>query len=343
MHRLPGGALGNFVLLFILLGIIANSTRIWDFCYLYSNPGTDDQIRMEAQLHIVPQDQEKCTVLITGSSQTREGFDIDYLNNRFTECGAGFYNLGLSGNGSPIQMYMITDRLIDVKPDVIVYMPFVGTMNSNYSFALLKYGFEPKIMPYFLKTLGVKEIFDKQSYFIDAFTAKYIVVFKYRESIQRIISNFLKAVISGEYRSKPTLFAYEKSRPGSYYETEISKAKGNRYNETRYTQMNKSLFTLFAEDVLKNDASLIVITGPTHPKIKKCYKEALDTAYDKYFNEQARELGFIYISEKQLPKFTEQDFIDFTHLNATGRNKLSAFLGDWLLKNNMICVSKNKD
>ena len=56
-------------------------------------------------------DREK--IFLTGSSQTREDFDVDYLNRTMKETHAVFYNFGTSGNASPIEMLMIKDRLLD--------------------------------------------------------------------------------------------------------------------------------------------------------------------------------------------------------------------------------------
>jgi hypothetical protein len=123
--------------------------------------------------------------------------------------------------------------------------------------------------------------------------------------------------------------------PESYFEDEIKKDNKNRYYISQYTELNEELFTTFARDVVSDGVKLIIISGPTHPLIKLCYSEELDIAYNSFIAEQASEIGFTYLRENQLPSFTAEDFIDFTHLNVQGRSKLSSFLKIYMEENNL--------
>jgi len=69
-----------------------------------------------------------------------------------------------------------------------------------------------------------------------------------------------------------------------------------------------------------------------YPLMKKTYDPQIDIDYTQFFEEQASKMGFSYISAKDLPKFYENDFIDFTHLNSKGRNKFSRFIAMYLKK-----------
>ena len=121
----------------------------------------------------------------------------------------------------------------------------------------------------------------------------------------------------------------------SYFEDEIKKANKNKYYISQYTELYEELFILFAKDVVSEGVKLIVISGPTHPLINLCYPEELDIAYNNFITEQASEIGFTYLPENKLPPFSAEDFIDFTHLNAQGRSKLSRFLKIYLEENNL--------
>jgi hypothetical protein len=99
-----------------------------------------------------------------------------------------------------------------------------------------------------------------------------------------------------------------------------------------YTAFSEHLFILFAQDIIAKGVRLTVMSGPVHPLIKQCYPEKIDARYESFLSQQAERLGFVYIPQSHLPPFTEDDFIDFTHLNESGRNKLTRFLGEYVSK-----------
>jgi hypothetical protein len=97
--------------------------------------------------------------------------------------------------------------------------------------------------------------------------------------------------------------------------------------------MNEKLFTLFAEEVKTRGIDLIVVDGPTHPMIKEFYKKESELAYNYFFKARAKRFGFVYLGRDDLPDFNSKDFIDFTHLNNTGRIKFTRFIENYLSKN----------
>ncbi len=335
-NRLPLAFLSSLLLFLVILAVVTKMEAFWRFCYLYSDPSVDDAIRLEAQLRIMPCSNDKIRIFITGSSQAREDFDIENLNVEFEKAGVVFYNLGISGEAQPIEMFMLRDKLLEKNPKIIIYVPFVGSFYSDYNFRRMRYYFNPAIIPQMLKYVGVTTVISYREYFLDSFLGQIEVLYRYRDLIKGIFIRAVKHYINSGRRTEPRLFAYTKNKPKSYFEMEIGKAKRNKYHFSRYTKINKDLFIGFANDVILNGTKLIVITGPTHPLIKKVYDEEIDIAFNQFLSEQAGRFGFIYLSENDLPSFTEADFIDFTHLNASGRNKLSEFLRIYLQGNNLI-------
>ena len=125
-RKLPIAFIGSLLCFFSVHLLIVNNQAFWRFCYFYSDPVPDDGIRLEAQLRgITPSDGVK-RVFLTGSSQTREDFDVAYLNRKTAETHTLFYNFGTSGNASPIEMFMLKDKLLARKPAAILYVPFVA-------------------------------------------------------------------------------------------------------------------------------------------------------------------------------------------------------------------------
>ena len=98
----------------------------------------------------------------------------------------------------------------------------------------------------------------------------------------------------------------------------------------------QDLFIQIAEDMTSEGVDLIVISGPTHPLLAETYDEELDYAFNNFLYNQSESIGFTYLSKDELPSFNEEDFIDFTHLNAEGRAKMSEFIEDYLEENNYI-------
>lgn len=336
IKRLPKAAAGSLTLFIVINAIVLNLNCVWQLLYLYSNPASDDPIRMEAQLHLMPHEKEKYRVFLTGSSQTREDFDIGYINNQFSNCSAIYYNLGLSGNAQPIRMYMTTDSMLPMRPDIVIYMPFIGSLYSNYDYTSMPYNFEEKIIPLFFEYVKPDEIYMKGEYFLKSITGKYLPIYRYRDSIKTILMSYFGDTFHGTYRSKTEFHAYTNNLPDQYFEDEVRKAGGNKYTESPYTDFNKKCFKLFAHEIINSGARLVVIKGPTHPRLMECFSPSLDVAFDEFFDQQSIEQGFLYISQEEMPHFVPADFIDFTHLNDFGIRKMSKYLCDYMYHSNLI-------
>lgn len=335
--QLPIAFLGSIVLFFIIQSMVEKSETFWRFCYFFSDPLVDDAIRLEAQLRTISPGDEQKTIFLTGSSQTREDFDVDYLNREFKKAHTTFYSLGVSGNASPIEMFMLKEKLLARKPEVLIYVPFVGTFYSSYDFRKMKYYFNPVILPYLVKYVGIKNILTHphlRTYFIDSFLGRATIFYQYRESIGRILLRAMRHYTHIERQGAPERYAYKTNKPRAYFEREIKKARESKYRPTPYTALSKSLFTLFAKHVIAQGVKLIVVTGPVHPLIKMCYKREIDADYEHFLSGQAHNLGFVYLPESQLPSFKEEEFVDFTHLNASGRKRFSRFIKSYLSQGN---------
>jgi hypothetical protein len=283
----------------------------WRYCYHYSEPLGDDGIRYESEIWRAKRLDGKRKVLLTGSSQTREDFDMEYLNEAFEENGVAFYNLGLNGGAPPMDVMMTLDRIVTVNPDVVIYVPYVGSFYADYNYERLPYLSSIKIVPHVLRYLGVKEMYEQRQYFIESFLGDVLFFYRHRVSLLRILKNGIKNFLGTDTRVRPVRYAYRVNKPESFFVEKIEESQGNRFFVSRFTELNKALFILFAGRMKSEGIRLIVIDGPTHPLIKQTYKREFDIAYKK------------------------REFIDFTHLNELGRAKLSVFLKEYLEKNEL--------
>lgn len=337
--RLPIAFLVSALLFFVSQFIIANMDSYWNFVYLYADTFPEDEgIRIESQLRTNSVSEDKNTVLLIGSSQTREDFDVGYLNREMRETGTVFYNLGFGG-GNPINIYMLKNRLLSQKPDIVIEVLFVGSFYQDYSFPGLKrFFYDPAILPDMLRYWGTQTIIDNGTEFGDAFIGMTSVFYRYRESLRRIIASAVTDGITGKRRIRPELYHYTENKPASFFETVLNrwKSPSRRFYISQDTGLNQGLFTQFAEDMISEGVELIVISGPTHPLLAETYDEELDYAYNSFLYNQSQSLGFTYLSKDDLPTFVEGDFIDFTHLNADGRAKMSEFIEAYLEDYNYI-------
>ncbi|MDD5513602.1 MAG: hypothetical protein PHD09_07520 [Candidatus Omnitrophica bacterium] len=331
-RKLPSAFLCSVALFFISQALMAGSKSFWHFCYYYSLPMYDDALRLEAQLRLMPPNDNNTRVFLIGSSQAREDFDTELLNQNFKKSGIIFYNLGFSG-ASPIEIFMIKDKLLKHNPKTIIYVPYIQSFYNDYDLSKVRYYFSPALLPYLMEYLGPESVIRHRGYLIDSIAAENSLIFKYRRSLPRIIFTAVRNFFAKNKISGPKNYAYYENMSDSYFKEKVSQAGSNRYTVDGFTMMNEKLFILFAEEVKTMGIDLIVIDGPTHPMIKEFYKKESELAYNYFFKAQAKRFGFIYLGRDDLPDFNNKDFIDFTHLNNTGRIKFTRFIENYFSKN----------
>ena len=135
--------------------------------------------------------------------------------------------------------------------------------------------------------------------------------------------------------SHPSSYAVVE-KPESYYINKIEDAKKNNLPERYYlsscTELNKYLFIKYAKEIIDKKILFIVINSPSHSLINNFYDKKIDSSLDDFLSAYAANIGYIYLSKQNLPEFTDDDFADFTHLNASGRKKLTRFIERYLKK-----------
>lgn len=323
-----------FATLAIFEPVVRESPGLWHFWYLHG--GGWEQTWVEAQLRTVPLTTDERRVFLVGSSMTREGFDVDYLNNEFQEGDTRFYSIS-SMAATPMDMFMTKDEMLARHPDVVVAEASVMAL-YYYNWPKLKYYFDPAVLPYVSRHLGITALFAQREYVLDSFVGYLSIIHKYDIAYLDSVGKAAKERLSGQHRTAPDLLQTlgQEAQPESYYEEAIRTSGGDLYRPSQYTALQKDLFSLFAEDVVSDGSRLIILGLPTHPLFKQLYKAEIDADFNTFFSDLASKIGCTYVSQEQLPSFTEADFLDFAHLNTFGRAKLSRFLEDYLLQNNLV-------
>jgi len=99
---------------------------------------------------------------------------------------------------------------------------------------------------------------------------------------------------------------------------------------TRLVEANFRSFRRFAEVVTAHGVRLFVFEGSTHPDGTSIYDPSFRPETRRRLERMAREVGFEYVPEERMPRFSRADFRDIYHLNTLARARFTRFLGRWL-------------
>lgn len=328
---LPWACISAILVVFVVQIIFASHSGLQNALFVFSEASLSDPLRIHYFLdQAKKQDGKK--VLFVGTSQSREGFDVRILNERFKDNAMTFYNMG-SAAYSAADLYMEIDRILDAKPDLIVYMPYIGNFYLDYDFKRLKYYYHPKIISLFLENVGHEPLIENRWFFFDAYLSYISYFYKYREELKPILYNVLNYLVFriGE-KAEPKFFRYKENFPPEYFEQQIERFKGKKFYFSDYTEAEKLAFQKTIQTIKESEIPFLVIDAPVNPRIKNVYAQELEIAYEAFLTKTLRDEGILFLSNGDLPEFAMNEFIDFTHLNAVGRTKLTKFCADYLEK-----------
>ena len=330
--RLPWACISAMLVLFVVQATFAFQSGLQNALFVFSEASLSDPLRIHYFLDQAKKDEGK-KVLLVGTSQSREGFDVRILNERFKNNDITFYNLGAAAY-SGADLYMEIDRILDAEPDLIVYMPYVGNFYLDYDFKRLKYYYHPKIISFFLEKVGHKPLLENKWFFCDAYLSYISYFYKYREELKPILYNVLDyfAFRRGK-KVEPKYFRYDENFELEYFEKQVKRFKGKRFYFSDYTEAEQYAFHKTIQAIKKSETPFFVIDAPGNPRIKSVYVPEVGIAYEAFLTKILRDEGISFLSRRELPDFAMDEFIDFTHLNAVGRAKLTNFFAEYLEKN----------
>lgn len=339
--RLPWACISAILVVIILQYTFASYSGLQNALFVFSQPSKSDSFRIRYLLNQAKKDEGK-KVLFVGTSQSREGFDVRVLNERFKDANITFYNLG-SAAYSGVDLYMEIERILDAESDLIVYMPYVGNFYLDYDFKRLKYYYHPKIISFFLEKIGYKPLLENRWFFFDAYMSNVFYFYKYRAEIKAILFNCLDYLIF-RIGEKPEMkyFHYDKNLELEYFENQIKHFKGKMFYFSDYTEAEQNAFHKTIQVINKSRTPFLVIDAPGNPRIKSVYAPEVEIAYEAFLEGVLRDESIPFVSSAELPDFDTDSFIDFTHLNSVGRAKLTSFFAYYFETNYLPRLSHNR-
>ncbi len=99
---------------------------------------------------------------------------------------------------------------------------------------------------------------------------------------------------------------------------------------TRLVQGNFDAFALFARQLRDAGIRLVVFEGQTNPLAVQDVDPAFRVETRTRFEKMAREVGFDYVTEDNMPLFTADDFCDAYHLAPRAAQRFSEYLAGYL-------------
>ena len=87
--------------------------------------------------------------------------------------------------------------------------------------------------------------------------------------------------------------------------------------------MFRALFHESARSFIAGGIRLAVVDAPMHPKTPEALNVKVASEYEEFLAAEAEALGYRWLTKTDLPAFGEEDFVDFSHLNAKGRAKMA--------------------
>lgn len=329
--KLPGPFVLSLVLFTLLQVGLDHCPAFWRYVERNCRFHYDDPLRFESVLRRIPVHTPFKKVLLFGTSQAREGINVDYINEQFKGKNIRFYDLGVIGTMFPVDLIMFKDRILALKPDAVVYSPFVESFYQPYKeqpVNNLEYNFNPAVLPYLAKHLRLEDLNkDLRGDLLDAGVGSVSLFYRFRNHLGDIFYLSLKYALGVEKRPPPRTSFFTEPYSEFYYQETIEVfSKKEKYRHTNYTDLYQELFTIFAKDIVSHNIKLIVHNCPVHPLFPKICYSAILTEYHGFLKQQAREIGFTYTPNADLPDFKAEEFNDFTHLTRSGRERFTRFL-----------------
>jgi len=331
-NKFPFAFIISLLILFSAQLLWTQTSFLKDFFIKYGYLTNKDSIRIDAQLRILKKSNENKKIFIIGGSDAREGIDSDYLNNFFYDNKIDFYNLGIS-NGFISEWFMLEKKLIDSKPSTIYYLFYPEALNYMPDMDQIRLYFDFSMISYFIEIFSAKIFLNLfGTYFSDFILGEILFLYKYKFAMRKITLNLFQSFIDPNYQKKFSKYIYNISDSKVRLPKHLDELEQRALIKvSKYQPQLKEMFKVFCKNLKLAKINLVIIESPVFPLFKNSlYQNKSYLNLLSFLEKTSYELDFKFINQNQLPKFKKADFIDFYHLNKSGRAKLTNFLSTHL-------------
>jgi hypothetical protein len=278
-----------------------------------------DPYRLEGLLRTTPPGRENVALL--GNSVTEMAFDSEALEARFAAQGLRFPKLTIGG-APALSFGMLADDLAALGPRLAVYVVSPPSLRSR--------GYEDHVYTYdagaALELFTPAEWLASLSFHTSGAAGQLHVLARHRRAMQRAALVRLGRIGWDDLASHADRIRVEHMMQGEdQWQTWIKDREPDVYPNPNTRALGR-----LARRLRESGGSLVVLEAPLHPVQQLLLPKKRVDAMRAELARLAGADGFTLIPREALPALGEEDFSDWVHASARGRELLTEFLAGTL-------------
>jgi hypothetical protein len=280
-----------------------------------------DPYRLEGVLRSTPPGPQN--VALIGNSVTEMAFDGAALEARFAERGLRFPKLTLGGSPA-LTFGMLADDIAALAPRLAVYVVTPPSLRSER--------YEDHVYTYDAFAVGelytAREMLANPRFHIEGAAGQLHVLARHRRALQRAALVRLGRLDWDDLAREANRVRGEHIQEGvDQWQSWLVQPQPDVYPNP-----NTRGLARLARRITEGGGRLLVLEAPTHPIQAMILPRARVAEARAELARLAASAGFTLIRKEQAPALAEEDFGDWVHVNARGREKLTTFLADTIAR-----------
>lgn len=278
-----------------------------------------DPYRLEGLLRTTP--PGPANVALLGNSVTEMAFDRAALETRFAERGLRFPKLTLGG-APALSFGMLADDVAALGPRLAVYLVSAPSLRSR--------GYEDHVYTYDAFALAElftpAELLANPRFHIDGAAGQLHVLARHRRALQRAALVRLGRLTWRDLERDAHWIRMQHMQQGAdQWQTWLAEREPDVYPNPNTRALGR-----LARRLREGGGRLVVMEAPLHPIQALLLPRKRIEAARAELSRLALAEDFTLLRKEDLPELGEDDFSDWVHANARGRERLTTFLGDYL-------------
>jgi len=265
--------------------------------------------------------------IFIGDSQTREDINCVTIGDGNISC----YNLGIEGI-LPIQIGLISNEIINSSPKRVIIgvspLFFSESINKNEDIFFFIGEKKVKLDKKFISMLDKDEAkLISLNWFERGLYKRKFILPIYSDIIKNIIYKNNKKIVNTELNKRNNFknpYIFNTNKP----ELEL-KGKINDTNIIKLFEFNSSVrevkaFEYLINNIRINKINITIVEMPINPILEEHISNKSKIDFSNYISKISSEYNISYLDISS--NFNKDEFIDLTHLNEKGREKLSKIM-----------------